>query len=772
MSARTQTGEQADLFRRLGLEWWIVGAALSLLCAALILSGAFERAEKVFYDNWMNIDSHPARDDIVLVLIDNSSLDALGQWPWPRTLQARVLETVLAAKPASVSLNILLPGETDPDGTGQLRKAIQSSDVPVYLGMGIENAADEQAGGTLATLMPAPQLLEVAAGVGHTSFLVDKDGLVRRAWLHMAAMGQSYPNLAYLTATRAGSRRADSGLLRGDSTQPSLIPYAGSGQFRTVPVARLLADPQMARQLHGRHVLIGVNATGIETRLPTPLSGQRGYLSGTLLQAHMLNALLDGRTLIAPGAAWVLVWALLPLWVVLVLMRFSRPTIVLPGILLLTGGYILLDYALFSLAGLWLSPVVGLTSLILAWPIWEWRRMTAVVRYMGQELDRYRDEGLSGTKAIVEDRDPLVRMVSQLGQALRRAKAARQFVGDVIDQLPAPALVLENSGQVILANSAANQLFASLEGDPLTGTRFASLVRHFDMDRDGSNANAGRGTGQDKARLELTLQDGSNYELRLGALRDENDLPEAWIVLLADITRVKAALRQREEIMQLLTHDIRSPLASILASITLAGKEGADDERLVKIRRYANRALQLAEEFVVLAKANSAQYVMEPLSLRLVLEDAVDEIAPQAKAQGLVVEIIGDDEPWLVEGDYSLLLRAIVNLLSNALKYGASGGRVTCAVFAKVRQGRRCVEVSVQDWGDGMPEDAVSAIFTKFRQLPGGPASSGGGFGLAVVDAVARGHGGMVYCVSRPGEGATFTISLPAMDDAVWAEDD
>ena len=127
-----------QLKRRLAAEWWIFGALLTATVWAMLAWQVGTRTDNLLYDTWTRFDPTHTRTDVVLVEIDNRSLHALGAWPWPRALQARLLTAVTRARPQSVAVNLLLPAIGQSHDDEALVAAIAQSKVPVYLAMALE----------------------------------------------------------------------------------------------------------------------------------------------------------------------------------------------------------------------------------------------------------------------------------------------------------------------------------------------------------------------------------------------------------------------------------------------------------------------------------------------------------------------------------------------------------------------------------------------------------------------------------------------------------
>jgi signal transduction histidine kinase len=164
--------------------------------------------------------------------------------------------------------------------------------------------------------------------------------------------------------------------------------------------------------------------------------------------------------------------------------------------------------------------------------------------------------------------------------------------------------------------------------------------------------------------------------------------------------------------------------------------------------------------FVGLARAEAVDpAAFQELDLRDALQDAIDEVWAVAQSRRIVVEAPMPGVPLPVQGDRTLLARALINLLGNALKFSPQGGyvRVSCRVQ------RQEVTVEVEDSGPGVAEEARASLFQRFtRRVHRGPADPGGaGLGLAFVRVVAEKHGGRAWMQGAPSGGSIFTIALP-----------
>jgi signal transduction histidine kinase len=228
----------------------------------------------------------------------------------------------------------------------------------------------------------------------------------------------------------------------------------------------------------------------------------------------------------------------------------------------------------------------------------------------------------------------------------------------------------------------------------------------------------------------------------------------------------------KDEFVALVSHELRTPLTSIkgFADLLLAGEAGELNEEqrdfLTVIQRNADREVTLVNGLLDLSRleANQVELVLFPLDLGMVLRDVVTSLRPQLQAKGQHLTLRLPARPPVVTGDLARLTQVFTNLVSNALKYTRAQGEIT--VQAQALQD--CVCIQVCDNGIGMSADEQSRLFTKFfrAQQRIVQEAGGTGLGLAITRALVERHGGTISVVSSPGQGSTFTVSLPIVPPA------
>jgi CheY-like chemotaxis protein/anti-sigma regulatory factor (Ser/Thr protein kinase) len=215
-----------------------------------------------------------------------------------------------------------------------------------------------------------------------------------------------------------------------------------------------------------------------------------------------------------------------------------------------------------------------------------------------------------------------------------------------------------------------------------------------------------------------------------------------------------------------LSHELRTPLTAILGWIHLLRSRKLDpamnDRAMEVIDRNARAQAQLIEDILDVSRIVTGKFRLEPRAVDLpkVVEAAADATRPAAEAKGITVTVEAEEGVSSVLADGDRIQQVVWNLLSNAVKFTSEGGAV------RVRVARRDsrVEIAVADDGMGIEPRVLPFVFERFRQ---GDASStrahgGLGLGLAIVRHIVELHGGTVHAESAgPGQGSTFTISLP-----------
>lgn len=643
-----------SLDHRITVEWRWFTLALVLLTVALVFWGGrtgLQRLDYLLYDFALTSNSHQApSDDIIIIAIDDASIEATGYWPWRRALHAALLERLDGAK--AVGLDVLLADTNPayPRDDALLAEAIAKHGRVVLAGF-VADAENQ-------LLAPLPDFVAAAAGSGFINVQTDADGLLRRVVLERQLNGGKAHHFSLMLAdvAQAGSQP--------DARPPDqerLIAYAGpAGSFRMVPYHAVLDGRVPASAFNDKLVLIGAWAAGLGDTFSVPSSRRGEPMAGVEILANVLQGQLQQHW-ISPFPQWAAALAsILPVLLVCLGLRRLSPRQAFFG----SFGTVLAILAFAWLAlrffDCWFAPAASLVGVMLAYPLWSWRSQEAALRHIDFELHRLNTEKL---------------MAGQL---------------------------LEGQQGLVVNRS----------------------------------------------------------------------LPARTQALYQGVGLLRRSIRQREETLRFLSHDMRSPQSAILALTQLQRESGRplpEDRLLDRVDAYAHTTLGLVDAFVQFARAESAPVNFRPVNLVDCLLDVCDARWPQARSRQMTIVFEPEiTEAW-VEGDAAMLARVFGNLVDNAMLYSPNGTSVSCSI----KPDNGFWAVSVTDEGRGIASGDLDQIFQPFSRLTNSAEaeSPGSGLGLAYVQTVVVRHQGTVSVISQPGAGSTFTVRLPVLSDEQRDED-
>ncbi|WP_339547080.1 CHASE2 domain-containing protein [Pseudomonas sp. RA_35y_Pfl2_P32] len=751
------------LFRRMVREWLGVSLILLPLTAVLSLSHGLTLSN-LLYDNLRRLSPLPVDPRILIVTIDDYSLQQLGKWPWPRTLHADLLDRLTAAEPRGVLFDVIFSEPApSPDNDQRLAQALCRAG-NVFIPLLREGVA--RYGQSLGEIEPVAPLRHCAKAVGHINAEADADGKVRSVYLREGPPPQPRAQLAWLLYEASvdgpvalpGSSvpQTMQGWQRANSVRIPFISHPGG--FPSVPYVSVLRGEVPAQLLRDRLILIGSIAPGLGDRYVTPQSASLGTTPGIEIQANLLNGLLQQRSILVLGTGWTLSLstALVAGLLGLLLFRPQR------ALWLTLGGMAsaLLVSALLLRAGWWWSPMASLVGMLLGYLIWNWRRLSAVLAYFGWELERLDNE----PKVFPERRrtappagDVLQGQIVALEQAMSRTRDTRRFIADGLEYLPVATLISGPDGRVLLANRNARALFAGdLVGEPLMA-RLAGLG-YPGLLEGALPAIATPGSS------EFRDNQGRSLRLELAPLLPaEGGAAIGWLLSLTDLSLEREAEEQRAVLLRFLSHDLRAPHSAILALLDVQHQQGSADPQLhSQIELQVRKALGLTEAFVQLAKAESEAYQFAPSMFAMLVLDAFDQAMSSAQLKQIeLLHDLDEEAEGMVLADQSLLTRALFNLLENAIKYSPAGSQVRVRVSCA--QGWLSCEIS--DQGRGIAAEEQPQLFSQYRRFASSQGSEGLGLGLSMVKAVVDRHGGRILCESRVAQGTTFRVELPLLDE-------
>ena len=353
----------------------------------------------------------------------------------------------------------------------------------------------------------------------------------------------------------------------------------------------------------------------------------------------------------------------------------------------------------------------------------------------------------------------------------RIASAEKNHIEAIIFSISDAVVVTNRFDELILANQAAEAILGFSLGN--------ALRRNIDQTiSDGTLVRLIRETrshGRSFTRkvVEHTIdRKGSplSFNVTLSCVTMANNEVAGVVAVLHDVTREKEIARMKTDFVSNVSHELKTPLASIKAYTEMLMDDEAPDDKTRRefyeiIAGESDRLHRLIENILNISRLESGvvKVVKEPISLPEVAKAALDVALPQARAKS--IELTEHLAPvyYEVEADRDMIYQAILNLLSNAIKYTPDGGQVKLSVTADER--RQVAVCEVQDTGRGIPADDLPHIFDKFYRVRANcKMAKGTGLGLTLVKHIVEtAHEGKLSVVSEPGKGSCFSFELPLL---------
>jgi two-component system phosphate regulon sensor histidine kinase PhoR len=386
-------------------------------------------------------------------------------------------------------------------------------------------------------------------------------------------------------------------------------------------------------------------------------------------------------------------------------------------------------------------------------------------RARGPWLGRFR-QTLSGRSALSR---PSSALESAGGRVAPPPQV--QLIDSLIGGLPSPAIVLDREAQVIAFNEAAATIAPALRrGEPaLITLRMPELV-------DAIRRAAKRREPQRVEFFERVPLD-RWFEAFVTPVRLTAGDVGSDILLMTfnDLTPLRRVEEMRADFIANASHELRTPLAALLGFIeTLQGRAKDDPaarEKFLSIMQtQAARMARLIDDLLSLSRIelNAHLQPSTPVDLGPIACQVADGLQTLARDCDVEIKVSAPAEPLMVLGERDELIRALENLVENALKYGAAGKRVDITLTrGQTRAGAVEARLTVRDYGPGIAPEHLPRLTERFYRVDVAEsrAHGGTGLGLALVKHVLNRHGGRLTIDSTPGAGAAFTAYVPLPTD-------
>jgi len=350
---------------------------------------------------------------------------------------------------------------------------------------------------------------------------------------------------------------------------------------------------------------------------------------------------------------------------------------------------------------------------------------------------------------------------------LRLLRREKKNTESILYSINDAVVVIDGFNRLIMANSASERLFdfqfdelsVAPISEVISDSKFVSLMHHSSQSK------------QSHVKHDIDVECGGEmltFDCVISCVKDDSGEISGVVAILHDITREKEISRMKNDFVSHVSHELKTPLASINAyAEMLVDGEAENQETVVDfckiIQSQAQRLNRLIEEILNISRIESGLIKVDkkPFSMTILIQDSAKMIESYAGEKNITIAIPAPIICDQVNADKDMVSQVIINLLSNAVKYTPKGGHIT--VESEVNEADKNICVKVSDTGIGIPADDVEHVFDKFfRVKANNKVAKGTGLGLNLVkQIVEKVHDGEVFVTSKVGEGSTFGFNMP-----------
>lgn len=723
--------------KRLQGEWLLTVVFALTLLAALVFADLVQPLGNVLYDHLMRLQGFRSTQKIVVVAIDDRSIQELGGWPIQRHEYAKLLSQLNddCCRPKAIGFDLLFLDSTNDDEhlASQLKK--HNSILPLAF-----NVA-EQSESVLQATPPVTPIAE-SAKLAHINLSFDADGVIRgfhakeQAWQHFSlAMHNS------VLAPQAA--RTDLAYYRFRMVDPRI-------GFPMISFADAIRSKASRTLLQDKYVLIGVTAPSLGDRYPTLYSGKNSASTpGVAILASVLNASLN-NALIEVAPSWVVFAVmLLPLMLMLQGLLLLTPRFALVLAAFITVGAVVASFGLLSYWDYWIDPIPLIVIVLLLQPLWAWRRLEAIVHFVQDKAADLRQfqPSTRARKGINPSREVVLQNAKLLDHAVASAHSELLFLAAVVDEIPDSVLIFDAQERLLLCNNQIKTLFST--HDFAEGSELSKFAKHINLAPSLLSAvSQPNQTTPSPTILQLETSLGKR-DFVIKTTRLNSQIKRNFgLLIFQDVTELKRSQTQRDRALQFLSHDMRTPVASIL-SITRQAPE-QDNSAKSKITHHANALLNMMDDFILTISAEATNYTLQHVLLDNLINDALAEVFDLANAKSITLKDESNASDIFITANTRLLLRAFINLLYNAVKFSPTKSVIKIQTSSHLEFEKQQVLITITN---------DVAVARDVEDLT--PSMPGFGLGLDFVDNVIHKHNGVIQR-DIPAQGvATIRISLP-----------
>lgn len=343
-------------------------------------------------------------------------------------------------------------------------------------------------------------------------------------------------------------------------------------------------------------------------------------------------------------------------------------------------------------------------------------------------------------------------------------KEAEARLRQILESLPVGLMMVDLDGKVVLSNRTFEEVFgyklADIEGKNVENIFTDSRARKVNIAYITENALS-------RAHECLAEKpDGSEVPVEISFREIETLDGKRLIGLVLDITDRHEVELMKAQFVQMVSHDLRTPLTSVQSYLDLLGRgvygnlTESGTQKLALLNKSVDRLVNMIRDLLDIERWESGhlKITIADTTLNAIIEPSLEAVNSHREVKK--VSISTPQEDLKIRGDSERLVQVVINLLHNAIKFSPEKGKIDLTA----RRENGFVEIDIKDEGPGIPADLQKAIFERFKQVSDEDATvkKGTGLGLAISKSIVEAHGGTIGVTSEEGKGSTFWFKLPA----------
>jgi PAS domain S-box-containing protein len=387
-------------------------------------------------------------------------------------------------------------------------------------------------------------------------------------------------------------------------------------------------------------------------------------------------------------------------------------------------------------------------------PLKDKSRVLGVINFESNRLAAYTAEDIRFLESLADQAAIAIRNA----QLFNTVVSEQNKLASILAAIPDPVLVLDRDASILSLNPAAEKDL-NLVAAETVGRTLTSFIAKENL---GELVETVMRQPEKIFRTEVQ-SDNKVFDCHISALNDG----KGAVILFLDITRRKELDQARADFTAMLIHDLRAPLSTIIGALDFA--VDAEDNKLsetstkllTNAREDSYRVLSMINELLEASRLEAGRFDLhfESTPLANLIEASLHSLQSFAQEKGIHVHYWRPAEPIVASVDRNRIIRVLINLIENSIKYTPSGGTMRISAGIETLGGKQFARVKLTDNGCGIAQNELPFIFDRYRKLKG--HGSGFGLGLAISKLIVEAHGGKIWAQSKLGTGSVFYFTLP-----------